>query len=477
MSIDIAIVGGGVSGLATAWELQNQGYSTVVLERQVRTGGNIYSDNISGFMMEHGPSTINAYDAHAQEVSTRLGLASDQVYLGDGIQRRYLVGGGKLKSMSIKPLGFLTSNYLSMGGRLRMMLEPFARASRETGDESVMTYATRRFGHEFAERIIDPLVGGLYAGRARDLSMRSVFPQMLDLERKYGSVAMGMIRRSMAGGHMPGKRLYSWRAGIGTLPRALAAQQGKVLTGVTVRSLRRDKEGYLLDCGQGEIIKARAVVLATQPHVTAGLIEGLDRDSAEAAGSVSTPPLAVVYLGYQRSQVDHPLDGLGFLAAESEGAGLTGVQFSSTMFPGRAPEGCVSLTAYIGGQRQPELAQLPEAELIDFTRQRLGSLLGIHGDPVLSRVRHWNLGLPQYQIGHADLIDKLDGTAQRNPGLFLTGNYFKGPSVAACLGKADETALAVSDYMQEADQTGRVRVFQGSSSVHAFKSRIREQSS
>lgn len=454
MSVDVAIIGGGVSGLAAAWELRKKGYSTTVLERQVRIGGHAFSDNIGGFIMEHGPSTINAFDAHAQSVSTRLGLAPDQIPLGDGVKNRYLVGDGKLKGIPVNPMGFLMADYMSLRGRLRMMMEPLIWRAADGDDESIRDYAVRRFGVEFADRVIDPLVGGLYAGRARELSMASVFPQMLALERKYGSVVKGMMMRRFGGGKMPGKRLYSWRSGIGALPKALAAASGEVRTGVTVRSVKRSKSGYHIDCGAHGPLTARAVVMATQPHVAAGLLDGLDQDGAEAAASIATPPLAVVFLGYRREHVDHPLDGLGFLAAEAENIGLTGAQFSSTMFPGRAPEGCVSLTAYVGGARRPDLARLPEQDLIQLAQERLGALLGIRGEPLVSRVRHWNLGLPQYHIGHSATVKTLNNTSRRSPGLFLAGNYFNGPSVASCLSRATETADAVAGFLSGREVLG-----------------------
>jgi len=457
MTIDVAIIGGGVSGLATAWELRKRGYRAVVLERQVRTGGNAFSENIDGFIMEHGPSTINAYDAHAQAVSSSLGLGADQTYLGDGVKRRYLVGGGKLKSIPIHPMGFITADYMSFRGRLRMMMEPLMRRGKSACDESIQDYAARRFGQEFAERIMDPLVGGLYGGRADELSMSSLLPKMLMLEHKYGSVTAGMIARSVQGGHMPGKRLYSWRAGIGTLPRALAAKCEDVRTGITVRNIRRNASGYGIDCGGDGVVQARAVVLATQPHVASALLDELDVDSAEATASISSPPMAVAFFGFRRDQVDHPLDGLGFLAAEVENIGLTGVQFNSTMFSRRAPDGCVSMTAYVGGARQPDLARQPEADLTQLVQERLSGLLGIRGVPLVSRVRHWNLGLPQYRVGHSALVEKLETACERSPGLFLTGNYLAGPSVAACLNKACDTARLADDFMAQSATSQQLR--------------------
>ncbi|MBE9553211.1 MAG: protoporphyrinogen oxidase, partial [Proteobacteria bacterium] len=217
-----------------------------------------------------------------------------------------------------------------------------------------------------------------------------------------------------------------------------------VRTGVAVRRIRRNLNGYDIDIGAGGRISASAVVIATQPHVAAQLLDGLDDDAAVAAAGIEAPPTAVVYLGYRREQVAHPLDGLGFFSPRGEGRTLNGVQFCSTMFEGRAPEGHVSIAGYLGGDAAPELARAPADALVALVRDEFGDLLGAKGEPVVARVRHWPRGLPQYQLGHAERIAALRGAEDRAPGLFLTGNYFDGPSVGACLASARKVATRLS---------------------------------
>ena len=445
--LDVAVIGSGVSGLATAYHLKQHGLDVVVLERQTRPGGNAVSERFGGFLMEHGPSTIAATSAPALEFSRRLGLDAGRCELGEGVRRRYLVGDGRLRGIPLHPMGFLTSNYLPLGSRLRLMAE-FA-VPRGGGGETVAEFFERRFGRTFVDRVIDPLVGGIYAGRADALSLAAAFPNLLELERKYGSVTHGMLRRRRVGGRMPGSRLFSWRGGVGMLPRALARYLGSaVYTGVAVRRLRPLAGGFEIDTGVAGTVSARAVVVATQPHVAAQLLEGVDAAAAAAAGGIEAPPLAVVFLGFKRDRVAHPLDGLGFLTSQSEGRMLSGAQFCSTMFPERAPGGCVAVAGYIGGARAPELARLPAADLIELARGEFADLIGTKGEPVVARVRHWPLGLPQYGPGHEDRVTSLTEAARRRPGLFVTGNYLGGISVDACLGQARDTAARVRDHVR-----------------------------
>lgn len=454
--LDVAVIGGGVSGMAAAYSLRSRGHSVVVLERQARVGGNAVSERCQGFLMEHGPSTVNAGAAAAVELSRELGLDDQRCDLGQGVRRRYLVSGGSLCGISVHPLGFLGSDYLSVGARLRLMAEIMVpcRRDTETDDETVAAFCARRFGAEFATRVIDPMVGAIYAARASDVSVAALFPKLVDLERRHGSVTGGVIRLRRDGGAMPGARLFSWRGGIGALPNAFAIRLGGVArTGVAVRRIECGPGAFWLDAAEAGRLCARAVVIATQPHVAAQLLDGVDAPAAEAAAAIDSPPLAVAFLGFWRRDVEHPLDGLGFLAAEDERRTLNGAQFCSTMFPGRAPEDSVALAAYFGGARAPDIARAPAGELLELARREFRELIGARGRPVVARVRHWPLGLPQYRLGHRERAATLSETSRRRPGLFVTGNYFNGPSIAACLAQALETAAGVHRFLLNGNDT------------------------
>jgi len=448
MNIDVAVIGGGMSGLSAAQELRARGFSVVVLERQARPGGNAASERIGGFLMEHGPSTIPADSTIAAEYSQTLGLEPGRCDLGDDVRSRYLVKQGRLEGISTHALGFLTSNYLSLQGRLRMMAE-FAvpRGGAALGqEESVEEFCTRRFGSEFSRAVMDPMVGGIYAGSAETLSVSAIFPKLVELEKKAGSIVRGAMLRRARGGRMPGSRLYSWRDGVGALPEALARRLASIVrTGVTVRRVTACAGGgFQVDLGADGKLKSRAVVVATQPHVSAQLLEHLDSETADAARAIPAPPLAVAFLGYRRDQIAHPLDGLGFLAPRNAGSLLNGAQFCSTMFAGRAPKGHVAIACYIGGARAPALGGLTADALIDLARTELRDLVGVRGDPVVAQTRHWARGLPQYTLGHEERTKVLGQASERHPGLFLTGNYFDGPSVAACLGVSRRVAGEVA---------------------------------
>jgi oxygen-dependent protoporphyrinogen oxidase len=450
--VDVAVIGGGISGLATAWNLMRQGLDVIVLERQVNPGGNAISERIGGFLMEHGPSTIDARASAATDMAGVLGLDNERCELGPEVRNRYLVGNGNLRPIAAHPMGFLMSDYLSPVARLRMLAEMAVPRGRGEADESIASFCSRRFGRQFTERVMEPLVRGVYGGDADNLSVQAVFPALVGMEQRCGSISAGIMMSRLSRRKMPGRRLYSWRDGIGSLPSLLARLLGtRVYTGIAVRRIHRVADGFHIDAGPGGRISARAVVIATQPHVSAQLLEGLEDEAAAAASAIEAPPTAVIYLGYRREQVGHPLDGLGFFSPRSEGRSLNGVQFCSTMFEGRAPEGHVSLAGYLGGDAAPELARAPADALMALARDEFGDLLGAKGQPAVARVRHWPRGLPQYRLGHADRIATLRDAEARMPGLFLTGNYFNGPSVGACLSQAMITAERVQTTLANTD--------------------------
>lgn len=251
---------------------------------------------------------------------------------------------------------------------------------------------------------------------------------------------------------MPARRLYSWRGGIGALPRALSAQlKERIRTGIAVRRIEALPNGFRVDTGRTGMVEARSVILATQPHVAGMLLETIDEAAAQAALEISAPPIAVVFLGYRRAQVAHPLKGLGYLTASGEGRSVSGALFPSSMFADRAPAGHVALAAYVGGSRAPELALESPKILIDIVRDEFKDLLGATGEPQVARVKQWPRGLPQTSLGHQRRLDALANAEQALPGLFLTGNYFSGPGVAACVTRAVETAHRVDEHLHAMD--------------------------
>lgn len=441
------VVGAGISGLTVAHALARAGGDVRVLEQSGRAGGLIGSERIGGFLMERGPNTMVGPDLVAESLIAELGLESQKVGRGEQVRHRYLVRHGRAHALPIGPLRFFTSNYFSLPARLRLLFEPFVTAHDE--DESIAAFTRRRFGAEMLDRLMDPLVGGLYTGDPQLLSMDAVFPRLKELERRHGSVMKGLLRARRERGsalatHPANRLLLSFRQGMETLPRALASALGqRVAYDCRVEAVNPGAGGFHVRVHMGNDVHrlaADAVVLALPAHAAAGLVVPLDGRAGAVLADIPHPPLAAVFLGYRRSDIAHPLDGLGVLAPRVERRRALGILFSSTLFPGRAPAEHVALTVFVGGQRQPELARLDRDELIALARDEVRDLLGAAAEPVLARVHAWPCALPQPAPGHVARIRRLRDFEIDYPGLFLAGNYLSGVSTTACIAEAARTA-------------------------------------
>ncbi|MGQ0685474.1 protoporphyrinogen oxidase [Bradyrhizobium sp.] len=444
---DVVVLGAGLSGLTAAHRLQTLGLDVLVLDRRSYAGGRAHTEHIDGFLMEHGPTSMVGPASAVEQLIADLDLSGERVERGLGVRNRYLVRDGRLHALPIDPARFFLSSFFSLSARLRLLLEPIIPG--RAGDESVASFVRRRFGNEMLDYLFNPLVGGLFAGAPEALSVAAAFPELKRLELQFGSVLKGIAAsrfRGDSGNRFFGRRtLFSFRDGMSALPRALAARLGRRLRlGHMVKKLAWTKAGEFLvksHTHDGDYwFSARSVIVALPSYGAAAVIEPIDQDVASTLRAIEHPPLAVVLLGYRREDIPHPLDGLGFLAPEVERRSQLGMLFSSTLFPVRAPQGYVALTATVGGARQPEFARLPEADLRDRLHGEAVSLLDARRPPVLTRTRYWTRGLPQYSLGHIERMHAVRDLEKELPGLFFTGNYISGISTTNCIAQAIEVA-------------------------------------
>lgn len=455
----IAVLGGGISGLTAAHALVREGHEVVVIDRGNTPGGRIQTERRDGFLVEHGPNSMISPAPGAEDLIASLGLAGERIDKGEGVRHRYLVRDGRAHALPLDPLGFFSSGFFSLRGRLRMLAEPFI--GRGPQDESVAAFVRRRFGRELLDYVFDPLVGGIYAGNPENLSMTALLPRLKQLEQRYGSVVRGVAAKALAGMDPrfdPRRRkLFSFEQGMASLPRKLAATLGaRLWSGVRVEGLRAEAGGgfrlALRDHDRTTALRAAGVVVALPAYAAARVLAPLAPSAAAGLTAIEHPPLAVVALGYRRAQVAHALDGLGVLTPTVERRKVLGVIFSSTLFRQRAPDDHVLLTAYVGGARQPELARLPRAELIALVRAEAADLLDARGDPVFDSLRYWRHGLPQPDLGHADRLAGLGRLEAEHPGLVVTGNYVAGVSTAACI---DAAVAAAARLMEKSASAAR----------------------
>ncbi len=445
----IAVIGAGITGLTAAWELAGQGYAPVVFDRSPAVGGVIGAVRAADWLHERGPNSLLEGSPEVAALIDRIGLGPRRLYAAPEAKQRYIVRGGRLVAMPTSPLSFAGTSLFSLGAKLKLLGEPFRRPSAPAAQESVADFVARRLGREFLDYAINPFVGGVYAGDPARLSVRHAFPKLHALEQEHGSLIRGALkRRNTSGG--PKGRIFSFPEGLGEIPAALAAPLGRAVRLRThVPAVERRPQGWRVWCEQDGLAwpeEFAAVVCALPADALAALrIEGAGPAATQLAvlREIPHPPVASVFTGYRRAQVAHPLDGFGVLMPEVEQGKILGTLFSSTLFPGRAPEGHVALTTFIGGMRAPHLLDLDDEALLGVVRGELQRLLGATGAPAIVRVQRWPRAIPQYVLGYERFKQAIDAAEAAAPGLFVGGNCRDGISLANCLSGGKRLAAAV----------------------------------
>jgi len=424
---EVIIIGAGISGLSCAWALKTLGIEAVVLERTSRPGGVIRTEKINGYQIEWGPSSIQPSPA-ALKLIDEVGLWDD-LLPPDPNAPRYIYLNGRLRKFPFGPLTF--------GGIARILSEPFI-PSKSPQNESVRDFIIRRFGVQAHDRLVGPMFTGIYATDTAQLSMAAVLPRMLEMERQYGSLTAAMLRSFSRRSPTPAtsKRkprgfTLSFTDGIETLPTRLAENV----------EVRYDQT----DAGMG---LAPVTVMAVPAYAAAGLVDQQHSTLAKLLGNIRYSPIVVAASSIAEGHLPEPMRGFGFLVPRSERLHLLGTIFSSALFPGRAPEGRVLLTSFIGGSFEPEVLNWTDDQIWEIVCSELKEVLKADTKPNPIGLRRHQYALPQYNIGHERLVASLKSELQQTPGLFIASNYLEGASLPACIEQAERSAHQIAAYLR-----------------------------
>lgn len=440
------VVGGGISGLVCAYALRKAGIDAIVLETSPRTGGLIQSERSEGFLLELGPQSFSE-TAQLRSLSEELGIA-DQKLMAPPRAPRYVLVNGKLTPVPLSPPGMLTSSLLSARTKWKIARDAFGTSHPPEDDESIAQFVRRKFGAELLDRLVGPFVSGIHAGDPERLSLRAAFPSLHEAERSAGSVIRGMMRAAKSKkGPRERPTLMSFYQGNETLVQGLAARLGAAVrlgtevVGICARRTNSPLFDVRVRKGSAEETLSTDKLIIAVPSETAGaLLRDVNPAFEPVLCGIEYAAVAVVSLGYRRADVAHFLDGFGFLAPRSSGLRVLGTVWNSSLFPGRAPEGHVLLTSFVGGATDPRAATLSENELGEIVHRELSGLLRIGGAPVFSAVHIYRHALPQYNLGHTARLEALGKLRAAVPGLAFVGNYLRGPAVGDCVQQALEVA-------------------------------------
>jgi protoporphyrinogen/coproporphyrinogen III oxidase len=452
----VVIVGGGISGLALAFRLQGRLPAATIhlLEQRPRPGGAVQTIAREGFRVEAGPNGFLDNKPFTSDLCRDLGIAGRLTPASESSRKdRYLLLEGRLRKLPTGPLSFLTTDSLTWLGKLELLTERLRPRRTPTGDESVDSFARRRAGRDVAATLVDAFVAGIYAGDPRLLSVHAAFPRLAALEREHGSILAGLAaqrrRRKQAGEAPPGPgRLWSFPEGLAALIDSLAdALRTPPLVGVAARSLRRTHSGWEVRADGSERWHADAVVLTCPAHTQAELLADVDPALAGLVGAIPYNSVAVVALGYRASDLPRAPDGFGYLSPQRERRDVLGVQWCSSIFPGRAPPGTVLWRAFCGGWNRPDVVGWPDARLLAAVRAELVRTMHVHATPVFHQIVRWERAIPQYHLGHLQRLARIEQLLGAHPGLFLGGNAYRGVALNDCVEQAALLAERVAAWL------------------------------
>jgi oxygen-dependent protoporphyrinogen oxidase len=454
----IAVLGGGISGLTAAYYAQQRGWEVTVFEAEDRVGGVLRTERRGNWLLDHGADNFIVEPDAAVKLVEELGIADQLIPPAADDRRAFIVRNGRLVSAPeglalLRPTrltSVLTTSLLSMSGKLRVLAEPLQPTKKDESDESLAEFVRRRLGREFLDRIVQPLVGGIYTGDAEKLSVRATVPQVVAMERQYGSLLRGTLAQrkantERASRQASGARYGQFRAFAGgsqtlvdALVRALPAtivRRGSQVTGIS-----RDEDGrWTVHELQGRHTGYTNVVSAL-PGPRASLV--LRRVCPTASNLLDGIPYAssaVVLFGVRDGDFAQPLAGFGFVVPSIEHREILSVSYASKKYPGRGPEGGQLLRIFIGGALQPQLFHRRDEDLIEIARREIRELLFYRGEPEFAQVIRWEQRMPQYLVGHFERVAAIRAAVSQLPGLAIIGNALDGVGIPLCVATAKAT--------------------------------------
>ncbi len=442
MNKKIVVLGAGISGLTISYLLNKDGYDVTVLEKKSSVGGSIETTFENRFLFDRGPNSGLETHPLIGQLVEELGLKDEMIYAGREAVKRYILRDNRLHPLPMNPFSLYKTKLFSAKAKLRLLCEPFIGRSKDGYYQSVAQFVQRRLGKEFLNFAVDPFVAGVYAGSPEELSVKSAFPKLYELEEKYGGLIVGTIksikeRKNRAEKSKQSAKMFSFKSGMQIFPKTIAASLGeKVLSDTDVTSVEKLNSGYrikYLQNNERNSIDCDIVISTLPAYAAANLVKDLDVKTAEHLLGVFYPPVLVLYLGYEKSAIGRALDGFGFLIPSKEKKSFLGAIWSSVIFPNRCENDKASFTLFIGGSRNPEIANADRDSLIQKALNEFQELMKIKGEPVFQSSRFWSKAIPQYNIGYIEHEKAFEEFENKYPGFFLGGNYRGGISLGDCI--------------------------------------------
>jgi len=448
----VIVIGGGISGLCAALELKRKGAEVTLLEKAQRVGGVIGTHSENGFRAESGTNTVMVKSQKTLDFIKSLGLEDEIISSRNIAKKRFFVKDGKPCAVPMSPISFWTTPLFSFFGKLRILWEPFVKKEDESSEPSVAEFTIHRLGKEALDYGLNPFMAGVYGGDPEKLSIKYAFPPFWNLVQKYGSIIGGAIKsrkEKKASGDIFKPMLISFKEGMQTITDKLGELLGdSIKTSAKVISIDVNEEKWQVSWGTSTEDVCEdydALIIAVPaPDIAKLPLCGNLSNKLKVLEKIDYAQVATFTLGFKKSDVPHALDGFGVLVPQKENISILGSLFVSSIFDGRAPEDCVTLTNYVGGKRNPKLAELPEDAMLEIVMKDLRQMLGVKGDPIFKKLYSWKHAIAQYNLGYQEFLDAMSEAEKSLTNFALLGAYRGGVGVSDCIENGIATGLKMA---------------------------------
>ncbi|MCX8012070.1 MAG: protoporphyrinogen oxidase [Desulfobacterota bacterium] len=465
----VAIIGGGITGLSAAYFLQkqitkgNKPIDLILIEKENRLGGSIITLEKNGYIIEGGPDCFLAEKPETIRLCQQLGIEDQLMATNKEVKKIFILLNGKLRElpdgfMLLAPTSFssfIKNPLITPLGKLRMAMDLILPAKKSAEEESLAQFVTRRLGKEVLEKIVEPLVAGIHAAEPEMMSAKSTFPRLLDIEKNYRSLIIGLSKRKKFFAPQEptsfATMFMTLRKGLSTLINTLASSLPSeiIRTGNQVIEVKKNSCSYHINLllEKGESLTTDAVLLATPAFVSAKLIKPIAPQLASELSSINYTSTATISVGYPKKDFPYSLNGFGFVVPQVENRKIMACTWSSVKFAHRAPKDSVLIRCFVGGVKNEELVYLKENDLIAIASQELRELMKITAEPLLTEVFRWPKAMPQYNVGHEEKIKRIENLLLSYPGIFLAGSAYQGIGISDCIRSGEKAAQAVLKFL------------------------------
>jgi len=456
---DVVIVGGGITGLAAAYRLQRLAphLDVVLMEATSHLGGKIGTEQFDGFLLEWGPDCFLSRKPRGIGLCQELGLAGELVGRNPRYAQTFVLRHGRLHRLPEGLTGMIPTNLealthntlLSAAALARLAQEPDIPSIPANGDESVAHFIVRRLGREVLENLVEPLMAGIYAGQAAQLSLAATFPQLRQLELEHGSLLQGLMKQRPAANGTDFPPFVSFAGGMQTLVERLVEEMNEVTIcrETAVTNITKMVSGYQLSVEGKPAVETSVVIVTTPMYVSSKLLRGIDRVLGATLAEIPYASTALVNLAFDEADVPE-LNGYGYVIPSVEGREALACTWTSRKWQNRAPEGKVLLRVYIGRYGDDDVTAYEDGRLLAIALNEIRDTLNITTEPLFQRIIRFPAAMPQYNMGHLDRLAKIEQQLASHEGLFMAGAAFHGVGIPDCISSGETAAARAAAYLK-----------------------------